>query len=87
MAAMHTVSTLEMQSLQISLFEELGFSSVHKYFNLDTKVFIASVVYCVPLAGVAATKLLIVSVECSCVCKNVDSNFTSPKSLHSMCGS
>ena len=38
---------------------------MHKYFNLDTKVFIASVVYCVPLAGVAATKNLIVNVECS----------------------
>ena len=87
MAAMHTDSTLDMQSLQKSLFEELGYSSVHKYFKLDTKVFIASVVYCVPLAGVAATKNLIVSVECSDVYKNVDSNFTSPKCLHSMCGS
>ena len=87
MAAMHTVSTLDMQSLQKSLFEELGYSSVDKYVKLDTKVFIASVVYCVLLSGVAATKNLIASVECSSVCKNVDSNFTSPKCLHSMCGS
>ena len=87
MAAIHTVPTLNKEVLQKSPFEELGYSSVHKYFKLDTKVFIASVVYCVPLAGVAASKNLIVSVECSDVYKNVDSNFTSPKCLHSMCGS
>ena len=56
MAAIHTVPTLDKEVLQKSPFEELGYSSVHKYFKSDTKVFIASVVYCVPLAGVAVTK-------------------------------
>ena len=87
MAAIHTVPTLDKEVLQKSPFEELGYSSVHKYFKLDTKVFIASVVYCVPLAGMSATKTPFVSVECSSVYKNVDSNFASPKCLHSMCRS
>ena len=85
MAAIHTVPTLDKEVLQKSPFEELGYSSVHKYFKLDTKVFIASVVYCVPLAGMSATKTPFVSVECSSVYKNVDSDFTSPKCVHFMC--
>ena len=59
---MHTVSTLDKEVLQKSPFEELGYSSVLKYFKLNTKVFISSVVKCVPLEGMSATKTPLASV-------------------------
>ena len=59
---MHTVSTLDKEVLQKSPFEELGYSSVHKYFKLNTKVFISGVVKCVPLEGMFATKTPLASV-------------------------
>ena len=85
MAAMHTASSLDREMLQISSFEELEYSSEHKYFTLLWNYTKTKILMCVLLLVSLLQKSSFRVLQCSSVYKNVSSDFAFPKYLLFMC--
>ena len=85
LAAMHTASSLDKRILQKSSFEELEYSSEHKYFTLLWNHTKTEILMCVLLLVSLVQKSSFWVLLWSSVCKNVPSDFALPKHLLFIC--
>ena len=85
MAAMHTASSLDKRILQKSSFEELEYSSEHKYFTLLWNHTKTEILMCVLLLVSLVQKSSFWVLLWSSVCKNVPSDSAFPKHLLFIC--
>ena len=85
MAATHTASSLDKRILQKSSFEELEYSSEHKYFTLLWNYTKTKILMCVLLLVSLLQKSSFRVLLLSSVCKNVPSDFAFPKHLLFIC--
>ena len=85
LAALHTASSLDKRILQKSSFEELEYSSEHKYFTLLWNYTKTKILMCVLLLVSLLQKSSFRVLLCSSVYKHVSSNFALPKYLIFMC--
>ena len=82
---MHTASSLDKRILQKSSFEELEYSSEHKYFTLLWNHTKTEILMCVLLLVSLVQKSSFWVLLWSSVCKNVPSDFVLPKHLLFIC--
>ena len=85
LAAMHTASSLDKRILQKSSFEELEYSSEHKYFTLLWNYTKTKILMCVLLLVSLVQKSSFWVLLWSTVCKHVPSDFAFPKHLLFIC--